>query len=311
MVTRQARKVRTCRRVRAGVLSVASVVALLGLSACGPGQSVQDRDGSGRAEPASEEARSNQSRAMAEASERALRETLERSIALANDVEDRLRPVPLLRPAEEQRLRTHLNAAHVARARALGVRPADQAEIESLVAEGQLVSLEASTEHWIVRERAQRRAYVTPDVPPLLVEIAERFQATLSEHGIPPYRLEITSVLRTAADQAELRRRNPNAAAGISSHEFGTTLDIAYESFAPPLRLPDGLVADGPPGMEAELERVAALALETVGARKSREMQAFLGHVLIELQAAGDVLVILERLQPVYHITVGRRLAGR
>jgi hypothetical protein len=47
-----------------------------------------------------------------------------------------------------------------------------------------------------------------------------------------------------------------------------------------------------------------------VGARKSREMQAFLGHVLIELQAAGDVLVILERLQPVYHITAGRRLAG-
>jgi hypothetical protein len=226
-------------------------------------------------------------------------------------VEDALRPVPLLRPAEEQRLRSQLNAAHVARARALGVRPADDDELQAALDQGRLIPLDPSTEHWVVREGAQRRAYVTPDVPPLLVRIAERFQARLAELDIPPYRLEITSVLRTAAEQAELRRRNPNAAAGVSSHEFGTTLDIAYEQFAPPLVIPDGMLAeDAPEQMEAELERVAALALETIGGRKSREMKAFLGHVLMELQAAGDVLVILERLQPVYHITVGRRLAG-
>jgi hypothetical protein len=274
-------------------------------TACGPSPGGEVAEG---AEPARERSRSD---GEWEEAATALRETLERSVAAANEVEDALRPVPLLRPAEEQRLRTQLNAAHVARARALGVRPADQRELERLVEQGRLVLLDPSTEHWIVRERARDRAYVTPDVPPLLVDIAERFQARLAEHDIPPYRLEITSVLRTAAEQAELRRRNPNAAAGVSSHEFGTTLDIAYESFAPPLELPDGLVASGPAGMEAELERVAALALETVGARKSREMQAFLGHVLMELQDAGDVLVILERLQPVYHITVGRRLAGR
>jgi hypothetical protein len=278
---------------------------LLAVPACEPGAV---RDAGPGAEPAREEAR-EQTRRGGEA-ELALRATIDRSTAAANAIEDALRPVPLLRPAEEQRLRTHLNAAHVARARALGVRPANQDELRALEAEGRLVLLEPSNEYWIVRDGAQPRAYVTPDVPPLLVEIAERFQARLAELDIPPYRLEITSVLRTAAEQAELRRRNPNAAAGVSSHEFGTTLDIAYESFAPPLRLPDGLVADAPSGMEPELERVAALALETIGGRKSREMQAFLGHVLIELQNRGDVLVILERLQPVYHITVGRRLAA-
>lgn len=286
-------------------IPVGLVLLVVPIATCGPGGGT---DAEPAAEPAREEARATT--AAGTAATVALRETLERAMAAAGTVEDALRPVPLLRPAEEQRLRTHLNAAHVSRARSLGARPANQAEIETLVAEGRLVLLEPSTEHWIVRPRAQQRAYVTPDVPPLLVEIAERFQARLAELDIPPYRLEITSVLRTAEEQAELRRRNPNAAAGVSSHEFGTTLDLAYESFAPPLELPDGLVADGPAGMQAELERVAALALETVGARKSREMQAFLGHVLIDVQAAGDVLVILERLQPVYHITVGRRLAG-
>jgi hypothetical protein len=282
-----------------------AVLALAAL-ACGPTPDADPADVP-TAEPAREETRGATATASAE---RALRETIDRSTAAAAAVEDALRPVPLLRPAEEARLRSQLNAAHVARARALGVRPADEAEIRALVAEELLIELDPSNEYWIVRERAQRRAFVTPDVPPLLERIAQRFQARLAEEDIPPYRLEITSVLRTAADQAALRRQNPNAAAGVSSHEFGTTLDIAYESFAPPLQIPDGLVAEASGGMQAELERVAAMALEVIGSRKSREMQAFLGHVLIELQTAGDVLVILERLQPVYHITVGRRLAG-
>jgi hypothetical protein len=292
------------RHRRIGLAGVA-LMASVALTACGPTPEPGPGGSNANAEPAREEARRGTA-----SGERALRETIDRSMAAAAQVEDALRPVPLLRPAEESRLRTHLNAAHVARARALGVRPANEDEIRAHVAAGRLIELEPSNEYWIVRPRAQRRAFVTPDVPPLLERIAQRFQARLAQEDIPPYRLEITSILRTAADQAELRRRNPNAAAGVSSHEFGTTLDIAYESFAPPLVIPDGLIADAPAGMEAELERVAAIALETVGARKSREMQAFLGHVLIELQAAGDVLVILERLQPVYHITVGRRLAG-
>lgn len=289
-------------RVRPGTPILAAVALLgAGTGACGPAPDTEPG-----AEPAREEARDTRGPTAMEA----LRQTYERSVAAAAEVEDALRPVPLLRPAEEARLRTHLNAAHVSRARALGVRPANDAELQAYVDQGRLVRLDPATEHWVVRDRAQRRAYVTPDVPPLLAEIAERFQARLAELDIPPYRIEITSVLRTAAEQAELRRRNPNAAAGVSSHEFGTTLDIAYESFAPPLELPDGLVADEPAAMRPELERVAALAFEVIGSRKSREMQAFLGHVLLELQAEGDVLVILERLQPVYHITVGRRLAG-
>lgn len=239
-----------------------------------------------------------------------LRTTLDRSLTLADSVEERLRPVPLMRPAEEQALRRYLNDAHVARARSLGVRPADAAEVRALTESGGLVRLEDSTSQWIVRDGAS--AWVTPDTRALLQRIAERFQAALAERGLPAYRLEVTSALRTAADQAALRRRNPNAAAGTSSHEFGTTLDIAYEAFAPPSPLPPGLVPDGAPeSVLPDLERVASLALESVSGRKSRELKTYLADVLTELQSAGDVLVILERQQPVFHITLGRALGAR
>lgn len=245
------------------------------------------------------------------AADPALAATLRRSLALADSVEDLLRPVPLMTPAQESRLRQHLNAAHVARARALGIRPADEAEIPRRLADGSLVRLEDSTRHWIVRRGAADRAIVTPDTRRLLVRIAERFQDHLEERGLPPYRLEVTSVLRTAAGQAALRRRNPNAAAGVSSHEFGTTLDIAYEAFAPPSPLPEGLVpADAERPSRPHLEQVAALALESVSARKSRELTAFLADVLTAMQSEGLVLVILERQQPVFHVTLGRRLGA-
>lgn len=239
----------------------------------------------------------------------ALTATLQRSLALADSIEDLLRPVPLMTAAQEKRLRQHLNAAHIARARALGIRAADEAEIRRRLADGSLVRLEDSTRHWIVRRGAAARAIVTPDTRRLLVRIAERFQDHLEERGLPAYRLEVTSVLRTAAGQAALRRRNPNAAAGVSSHEFATTLDIAYEAFAPPSPLPDGLVpggADGP--SRSQLQQVAALALESVSARKSRELTAFLAEVLASMQSEGLVLVILERQQPVFHVTLGRRM---
>ena len=51
------------------------------------------------------------------------------------------------------------------------------------------------------------------------------------------------------------------------------------------------------------------LALESVSARKSRELGAVFSQVLSEAQAEGLVLVIYERQQTVYHLTVARALA--
>ena len=86
--------------------------------------------------------------------EEALRETLVRANALAREIEDVLRPVPLMRPAEEEALRRYLAPAHLERARRrLGVRAGDAAGIRELPRQGRLVALEDSTEHRVVYRR--------------------------------------------------------------------------------------------------------------------------------------------------------------
>ena len=119
----------------------------------------------------------------------------------------------------------------------------------------------------------------------------------------------LTSALRTEEGQAALRERNPNAAVGVSAHEYGTTLDIAYTAFAPPAELPESLRVESPRALRPHLDRVAALTLESVSARKSRELQKILGDVLRAAQSEGLVLVTYERFQPVFHVTVARALA--
>jgi hypothetical protein len=239
----------------------------------------------------------------------AFRETVLRADALSERIEDVLEPVPLMRPDEEEALRRYLADAHLRRARALGVRAGDRATIEALAAEGRLIPLEDSTRHWILRRAGGRPSYVVPHTRALLVELGERFQRRLAETGLPAYRMEVTSGLRTGEGQAALRERNPNAAVGVSAHEFGTTVDIAYTAFAPPSELPPSLRVDGPPALRPYLDRIAALTLESVSARKSRELQKLLGDVLREAQSDGIVLVTFERFQPVFHVTVAEALA--
>lgn len=239
-----------------------------------------------------------------------LQRVLSASTALADSVESLLRPVPLMTPADEESLRRYSNAANVRIARELGVRPADDQELRTALEDGRLVELEDSTRYWVLRRSS--RPYVTPDTYALLERLGEAFQDRLEAMGLPPYRYEISSVLRTAEGQAALRRTNPNAAAGTSAHEFGTTVDIVYEAYPAPADLPEELMPDETAATSAAdaaaLERVARVVLERMAARKSREMQAIMGEVMRDAQARGDVLVTLERQQPVYHITVARRL---
>lgn len=242
--------------------------------------------------------------------EEALDGAIARLAQLSDSINDILQPVPLLTPGQEAALRRFGNDAQLARARSLGARPADSVELAALRQAGRLVELEDSTDLWAVRELDHSAALVTPDAHALLTRIAERFQQRITEMGMPRYRLEVTSVLRTADSQSALRQTNPNAAAGTSTHEFGTTLDIAYSSFAAPREPQLGIDTSDAPWLDARLVWFASASLEAAAARKSRELQAILGAVLLDLQQAGDVMVTLERQQPVYHITVARRLAA-
>ena len=99
--------------------------------------------------------------------ERVLAESIRRADRLAGSADRVLRPLPVMTPAEEEALRRFRNAAHVARARALGVRAVSDEVTDSLLATGRLVQLEDSTHHWIVR-RGSSPAYVVPHMRTLL-----------------------------------------------------------------------------------------------------------------------------------------------
>jgi len=165
-----------------------------------------------------------------------LTERIDAADRLARSADRILSPLPVMTPGEEAALRRFLNASHLSRARQLGVRAEDDDALDSLVAAGRLIELEDSTRYWIVRP-GDPPAQVVPDLRTVLEVLGAGFQERLAEMGLPPYRMEITSAFRTAERQARLRRNNANAAAGVSSHEFGTTVDLSYAAFS--LILPD------------------------------------------------------------------------
>lgn len=241
--------------------------------------------------------------------ERVLAQTIRRADRLADGADRILSPRPVMTPAEEEALRRFQNGVHVARARSLAVRVTSESVRDSLLAAGRLVELEDSTEHWIVR-RGASPAYVLPDLRALLGILGARFQERLAALQLPPYRLEITSSLRTSDRQQELRENNANAAAGASSHEFGATVDVSYAAFAPPAAHAEEIFTDVPPELRPHLQRLVDLTFESVSARKSRELGAIFSNILDDAQAEGIALVIYERQQTVYHLTVARALAG-
>jgi hypothetical protein len=225
-------------------------------------------------------------------------------IELYSDSADRLlRRVPNLTGEERAALRQDVNARQLASAQSLARRVS--AEIEPLVESGELVKLAEDTPLWVVRELDYSVPYVTPDAHAMLEELGQRFHARLDSLGIPRFRMDITSVLRTPEDQARLRRSNRNAASTESTHEFGTTLDVAYRRFIPPADHPGAAVA------VPELREHADSMLIEAGRVRAAELQAVLGRVLLEMRQEGKLLVIMERSQTVYHMTVAKRMGAQ
>lgn len=265
-------------------------------AACGPSE----------ADVRDEERRASEARTAA-----ALERWVPRIMENARTIEDSLQPVAFLDGNEEYRLRTYLNDEHLVMARRHGVDPVqDSAQARALLDEGRLVELEDSTEWWVVRDMDYSLPLVVPSTRTLLQEMGTRFQASLDSLGLPPLRMEITSALRTAGTQAALRGRNANAAGGTSTHEYGTTVDVAYSAFSAPPQPVTSVQVDEAPYLRPALTRFAAAAVDASAARKSRELKAILGRVLHAMQDEGKVRVTLERGQPVYHMTVAADLAG-
>jgi hypothetical protein len=282
--------------IAACVVARATLAVTLVLGACAPGVPGDGIDTGQRNETAD----------VVREAESILAGEVARIDTAAASADSIFQPLPLLTPAQKEALRTFSNAQQLAQARALGVgRDLPSDSLASLEREGGLVRL-ADTRYWVVRGLDYSQPLVVPGVVDLLTRIGERFQARLTELGAPPFRFEVSSVLRTRADQEALRRVNPNAALGESTHEYGTTVDILYSAYAAPTEPIAPLDAADADWLEPFLRRYADVSAERVAARRALELKAVLGLVLLELQRDGDVMVTLERQQPVFHLTVAR-----
>ncbi len=224
------------------------------------------------------------------------------------EIDETVQRLPGLIGSIRRDMRLHLNAEQVAAARSNGVGPVrDSAHLATLIDRGALVQLPESTRWWVLRDLNHSLPYVTPGTRAALEELGRRFHARLDEHGLPPFRLDITSVLRTSDQQEVLQRRNSNAADTTSSHEFGTTVDVAYLSFASPQSLDHpSLAAELDDKLSPKLRAEITTRLDGLGTLRAPHLEGELGAVLQELQREGMMWPLRERHQPVYHITVAR-----
>ena len=232
-------------------------------------------------------------------------------------VEAAFERVPFLTDREQALLRRSLNRRHVALAQDLGVPPVERRD--SLVAAataGGLVRVDRANPYYVAGSGGYSVPYLTPDAAASLDSLGARFHALLDAAGLPRYRLVVTSILRSVEDQAALRGRNANAAAGHSSHEYGTTYDVHYSRFAyaepgplAPPPPPEALPAFVEVWLREEADREVEQAFARFGTEYPSRLQALLGRALIALEDEGVLVTVMERRQPVFHTTVARRLA--
>ena len=165
-------------------------------------------------------------------------------------------------------------------AQAIGVPPVASREAAEEL-KSKLVRLE-NTETYVVDSLTHSIPYLIPRAKDLLDTIGQVFQDSLSAKGLNPYKLVVTSVLRTEEDVAKLRKRNVNASEN-STHRYGTTFDLSYWRYVKIPELRGRPYEDVPP----------------------EYLRAVLGQVLKDIHDKGDVCYIkYEKKQNCFHITV-------
>ncbi len=173
-----------------------------------------------------------------------------------------------------------MNETQLKVAQAIGVPPvADREAAEHL--KSKLVRLE-DTDTYVVDSLTHSIPYLIPSAKELLDVIGRNFQDSLAAKGLNPNKLIVTSVLRTEADVARLRRRNLNASEN-STHRYGTTFDLSYWNY---VKIPEYL---GRPYEDVP----------------QSYLRATLSQVLKDLHdQPGTCYIKFERKQSCFHITV-------
>lgn len=166
-----------------------------------------------------------------------------------------------------------MNDTHLAAARSIGVAAHD---VENVLENEIIEKLELIDDYeaYEVDKLTHSVPYLVPRASELLSEIGRSFQDSLVAHHLPPYKVIVTSVLRTGKHVKMLGKRNINASKN-SAHCYATTFDITYKRFH---QLSSDEASQG-------------------------KLKAVLGEVLRDLKKQGRCYVKHEVKQACFHIT--------
>ena len=175
-----------------------------------------------------------------------------------------------------------LNEIHLRYARLYGISPIAsrkvfEQKVKVLTSENRLLKI-SDSKYYTVNKLSHSHPYLVPRAKKLLDLIGERFRKKLKEHNLDDYQYKITSLLRTQESQRSLSFSNVNAASK-SAHLYGTTFDITYKNLSKRSLLGKKNVRDG-----------AAIRI--------------LSETIRELQQERRLLVITERKEACFHITI-------
>jgi uncharacterized protein YcbK (DUF882 family) len=175
-----------------------------------------------------------------------------------------------------------LNDAQLAVAQSVGIRPIEnRAAAEKMTERLELIE---TNEDFDLDSLTHSIPYLVPEAYRLLHNIGASFNDSLAAKGLNPYKIIVTSVLRTGDDVKRLRKRNGNATKN-SAHFYGTTFDISWKRFN---QVAD---EDGRP-----MQEVGADTLKMV-----------LSEVLRDAKANGKCMVKHELKQGCFHITATKK----
>jgi hypothetical protein len=176
-----------------------------------------------------------------------------------------------------------LNPVHLKYAQGNGVEPFEtnealKNEVAELIDKNKLVEIK-NNRYYTVRHLTHSHAYLTPNVKDFLDDLGKLFRKKLDENDKPDYYFQISSLLRTRESQNSLSRSNVNASSN-TAHLHGTTFDIPYTTVTKKTLL----------WKKAEL---------TDG-----EASKLLSEAIGELRKEGRCVVVTERNERCFHITV-------
>ena len=172
-----------------------------------------------------------------------------------------------------------LNEVQLAVAQAIGVPPVEDRDAAEHMKK-RLVEI-TDGDLYSVEELTHSIPFLVPSAAELLNRIGMNFRDSLASKGLNPYKLVVTSVLRTEEDVRKLRQGNLNASEN-STHRYGTTFDLSYWHY---VRIPE---LRGRPYEEVPPEY----------------LRATLSQVLKDLHDEGVCYVKYEKKQTCFHITV-------